>query len=103
MCAGTLEVKHLGEWRPVTFFDWTLKEAAVVYEHLNCGSAVTFGWKPQRPAPLWKIKLDCVWSGSTLRECATPDNSYIALILTCLGELISDIIYVIVFDINSTV
>ncbi|XP_076742348.1 scavenger receptor cysteine-rich type 1 protein M130 [Maylandia zebra] len=87
LCAGTLEVKHLGEWRPVNVIDWTLKEAAVVCEHLDCGSAVAFGLKPQMSASLWKIKLDCVWSGSTLRECATPDNSYTALILTCLDSV----------------
>uniref|UniRef100_A0A669DF02 SRCR domain-containing protein n=1 Tax=Oreochromis niloticus TaxID=8128 RepID=A0A669DF02_ORENI len=46
-----------------------------------------FGWKMQQPAPLWKIKLDCVWSGSTLGECATPDNSYTVRILTCLDSV----------------
>uniref|UniRef100_A0A3Q4GE69 SRCR domain-containing protein n=1 Tax=Neolamprologus brichardi TaxID=32507 RepID=A0A3Q4GE69_NEOBR len=42
-CAGTLKVKHLGEWRPVDVSDWTLEEAAVVCEQLDCGLAVSVG------------------------------------------------------------
>ncbi|XP_035768510.1 soluble scavenger receptor cysteine-rich domain-containing protein SSC5D-like [Neolamprologus brichardi] len=40
-CGGTLEMKHVREWRPVDFYNWTLKKAAVVCEHLDCGSAVS--------------------------------------------------------------
>ncbi|XP_039650065.1 scavenger receptor cysteine-rich domain-containing group B protein-like [Perca fluviatilis] len=43
-CAGILELEHLGEWRPVYYFemdpDWTLKTAAVACRELGCGSAV---------------------------------------------------------------
>ncbi|XP_030579758.1 scavenger receptor cysteine-rich type 1 protein M160-like [Archocentrus centrarchus] len=82
-CAGTLEVKHLKEWRPVDFSDWTLKAAAVVCEHLDCGSAVSFRQRRQRPRSVWKIKPDCVQSGSALMECATSDYSSRILDLTC--------------------
>ncbi|XP_059202792.1 scavenger receptor cysteine-rich type 1 protein M130-like [Centropristis striata] len=37
-CAGTLELKHKGEWRPVGDSDWTLKTAAVVCRKLDCDS-----------------------------------------------------------------
>ncbi|KAF1380277.1 hypothetical protein PFLUV_G00185160 [Perca fluviatilis] len=41
-CAGTLEVKHLGEWRPVEGHSaWTLKTVDFVCRKLACGSAVS--------------------------------------------------------------
>ncbi|XP_030579759.1 scavenger receptor cysteine-rich type 1 protein M130-like [Archocentrus centrarchus] len=82
-CAGTLEVKHLGQWRPVDFFDWTLKAAAVVCAHLHCGSASTLGWRLENYTSVWKIKPDCVFSGSALMECATSDYSPLILDFTC--------------------
>uniref|UniRef100_A0A8C4FG19 SRCR domain-containing protein n=1 Tax=Dicentrarchus labrax TaxID=13489 RepID=A0A8C4FG19_DICLA len=43
-CAGTLEVKNDGDWRPVDGFSWTLKEANVVYSvRLVDGSSLCSG------------------------------------------------------------
>ncbi|XP_049460221.1 scavenger receptor cysteine-rich type 1 protein M130-like [Epinephelus fuscoguttatus] len=85
-CAGTLEVKHQGEWRPViSFFSpWTLKTAGVACRDLDCGSAVSVGKREESSArPVWRIRSDCVHSGSALRECARSDSSSSVLNLTC--------------------
>ncbi|XP_063348700.1 scavenger receptor cysteine-rich type 1 protein M130-like [Pelmatolapia mariae] len=82
-CAGTLEVKHLGEWRPVDDNGWTMKPAAVVCEHLDCGSAVSVGLIFKSYGSVWRINPDCVQSGSPLRECAISWSSSSILDLTC--------------------
>nr|XP_033503098.1 scavenger receptor cysteine-rich type 1 protein M130-like [Epinephelus lanceolatus] len=84
-CAGTLEVKREGEWRPVTgyYSDWTLKTAGVVCRDLDCGSAVSVGEREESYRPVWWIRSECVHSGSALRECATSDFSSTILDLTC--------------------
>nr|XP_024660854.1 scavenger receptor cysteine-rich type 1 protein M130-like [Maylandia zebra] len=84
-CAGTLEVKHLGEWRPVDDNGWTMKPAAVVCEHLDCGSAVSVGLIFKSYGSVWRINPDCVQSGSPLRECAISWSSSSILDLTCSG------------------
>ncbi|XP_024859066.2 CD5 antigen-like [Kryptolebias marmoratus] len=73
-CSGDLELKHLGGWTPVDGFDWTLKTAAVVCEHLDCGSAVSVGQR-------WK-------------SSSTPDSSPSSLTLTCSDLLVQPIISV---------
>ncbi|XP_075940215.1 CD5 antigen-like [Anarhichas minor] len=93
-CAGTLEVKQ-GDWRPVDGYDWSLKEAAVACRELDCGFAVSMGWRDESSGrSVWWINSDCVQSGSSLRECVTSDSSSSIMDLTCSGMLISDIIYV---------
>ncbi|TDH13228.1 hypothetical protein EPR50_G00055230 [Perca flavescens] len=88
-CAGTLEVKHRGEWIPVRRSDWTLKEAAVACSHLDCGSAVSVGQREvSSDRPVWRIKSDCVQSGSALRECAISGHSSSILNLTCSDLLL---------------
>ncbi|XP_037652215.1 scavenger receptor cysteine-rich type 1 protein M160-like [Sebastes umbrosus] len=102
-CAGTLEVKHRGDWRPVSGYDygWTLKEAAAVCRELDCGSAVSVEHREESSwRSVWWISSDCVHSGSALRECATSDYSNSILDLTCSGKPISDIISDIIYDSN---
>ncbi|KAI4821312.1 hypothetical protein KUCAC02_029250, partial [Chaenocephalus aceratus] len=84
-CAGALEVKHQGEWRPVGGYPpWTLKTAGVACRELDCGSAVSVGErKESSERPAWRIRPDCVQSGSALRECAASDSSLSFLNLTC--------------------
>ncbi|XP_034004620.1 CD5 antigen-like [Trematomus bernacchii] len=89
-CAGTLEVKHDGEWRPVGGYlsPWTLKEAGVVCRELDCGSAVSVGRREgSSRRSVWKINSDCAQSGSALRECAASDSSDYFLNLTCSDKL----------------
>ncbi|XP_042079883.1 scavenger receptor cysteine-rich type 1 protein M130 [Haplochromis burtoni] len=82
-CAGTLEVKHLGEWRPVDDNGWTMKPAAVVCEHLDCGSAVSVGKKMSTYRFVLKINPDCFKLRSSLRECVEPSYSSSVLSVTC--------------------
>ncbi|XP_033986655.1 scavenger receptor cysteine-rich type 1 protein M130-like [Trematomus bernacchii] len=85
-CAGDLELKHQGEWRPVGGSNslWTLKTAGVACRELDCGSAVSVGQRIESPGrSVWGISFDCVQSGSALRECAGSGSSDDILNLTC--------------------
>ncbi|XP_034007570.1 CD5 antigen-like [Trematomus bernacchii] len=85
-CAGDLEVKHQGEWRPVSLR--TLKAAGVACRELDCGSAVSVGEREESSRrPVWFIRSDCVESGSALRECAASASSDSFLNLTCSEEV----------------
>ncbi|KAJ4921718.1 hypothetical protein JOQ06_011219 [Pogonophryne albipinna] len=89
-CAGTLELKHQEEWRPVGYYHntlWTLKTAGVACRDLDCGSAVSVGErKESSKRPGWWISPDCVESGSALRECARAIPSSNFVTLTCSGS-----------------
>nr|XP_033952320.1 scavenger receptor cysteine-rich type 1 protein M130-like [Pseudochaenichthys georgianus] len=81
-CAGTLEVKHQSDWRPVV--PLTQKTADAACRELDCGSAVSVGRREESSdRSVWKIRSDCVQSGSSLRECSTPSNSNYFMNLTC--------------------
>ncbi|XP_039644984.1 scavenger receptor cysteine-rich type 1 protein M130-like [Perca fluviatilis] len=83
-CTGTLEVKR-GDWRTVDAFNWTLKEAAVVCEELDCGSAFSAGIRNESlPNSTWEISPDCINSGYTLRECVTSGSSSSIMKINCL-------------------
>uniref|UniRef100_A0A3Q4GFM2 SRCR domain-containing protein n=2 Tax=Neolamprologus brichardi TaxID=32507 RepID=A0A3Q4GFM2_NEOBR len=93
-CAGMLEVK-VGKWRRIDYFDWDLKEAHVVCEHLGCGSAFSIQWKNEpSEISVLKIEPDCVHSGSALRECAKSSSSSLTLNVTCKDLLVQPIISV---------
>ncbi|XP_068435923.1 scavenger receptor cysteine-rich type 1 protein M130-like [Clinocottus analis] len=86
-CAGTLEVKHQGDWRPVDVSSWTMKEGAVACRELDCGSAVSVRQRMESSErSVWKINFDCVHSGFALRECLSSHSSYSAQDLTCSGQ-----------------
>ncbi|XP_075935013.1 scavenger receptor cysteine-rich type 1 protein M160-like [Anarhichas minor] len=94
-CAGTLEVKHLGDWRPLYYYDWSLKEAAVACRELDCGSAVSTRKRDESSERyVWRIDSDCVHSGSALRECLTLDSSSSIVDLICSDLLLQPIITV---------
>ncbi|XP_034074476.1 LOW QUALITY PROTEIN: deleted in malignant brain tumors 1 protein-like, partial [Gymnodraco acuticeps] len=83
-CAGDMEVKHQGEWRPVESSLWTLKAAGVACRDLDCGSDVYVGERVESSErPVWRISPQCVESGSALRECATAGSSSYFLTLSC--------------------
>ncbi|KAM7381053.1 hypothetical protein PAMA_012067 [Pampus argenteus] len=84
-CAGTLEVKQ-GEWRPVDTYV-SEKVAALVCRALDCGSFVSRETREGSSSrPVWRVTFDCVHSGSTLRECVTPDATYTIMDITCSGQ-----------------
>ncbi|XP_039644387.1 deleted in malignant brain tumors 1 protein-like [Perca fluviatilis] len=72
-CAGGLEIKKDGEWSKVDVDDhsaWNLKAADVVCRHLDCGSAVSTGWKEMAfNTEIRKIRSTCLQSKSAVREC----------------------------------
>ncbi|XP_037615882.1 CD5 antigen-like [Sebastes umbrosus] len=88
-CGGTLEVKHQGDWRPVSDSYWTLKKAAAVCRDLDCGSAVSVKEREESSRrSVWRISSYCVQSGSALRECVTSYSSKSILNLTCSDLLL---------------
>uniref|UniRef100_A0A3Q3LAF1 SRCR domain-containing protein n=1 Tax=Mastacembelus armatus TaxID=205130 RepID=A0A3Q3LAF1_9TELE len=91
-CAGTLEVKHKGDLRPVDGYGWTLKTAAVACRELNCGSAVSVELQEFSGGPVWTINSRCVQSGSALRECVQTISTHYILNLTC-SDLVQPIIF----------
>ncbi|XP_039471057.1 antigen WC1.1-like isoform X2 [Oreochromis aureus] len=87
-CAGTLELKHLGEWRIVSGYARTLKHAAIVCQLLDCGSAVSVEWRIETPnTPVWKMKIECIQSGSAVRDCVTSDSSRVITSVTCADSV----------------
>ncbi|XP_029942926.1 scavenger receptor cysteine-rich type 1 protein M130-like [Salarias fasciatus] len=82
-CAGSLELKVLGEQRPVAGDGFSLKTAALICEHLNCGSAVSAQPTDVSYQSMWIINSDCVQSGSDLWSCVSPWSSSDTLKLTC--------------------
>ncbi|XP_061584265.1 scavenger receptor cysteine-rich type 1 protein M130-like [Cololabis saira] len=74
-CRGALELKHLGEWRPVYGPEWTRREAAVVCEYLDCGSVISVQLrKLSSRRPVWWIDPGCVQFGFSLK------NYYVKLV-----------------------
>ncbi|XP_072322015.1 scavenger receptor cysteine-rich type 1 protein M130-like [Eucyclogobius newberryi] len=100
-CAGTLEVKHRGEWRRVENFDpWNLGATAAVCRALDCGSAVSGGNRDDFPqSRVWEIRPDCVMK-STVTECviSTDSPSSLALDVVCSDLLNRPIISLSVLD-----
>ncbi|XP_071388313.1 scavenger receptor cysteine-rich type 1 protein M160-like [Centroberyx affinis] len=85
-CAGGLEIKQHGDWKPVDDWNWNLKSAAVVCRQLDCGSAVSTGRREDSSErSVWEIESSCRQSGSTLRECVSPwsASSSSSLQITC--------------------
>uniref|UniRef100_A0A3Q0SBT3 SRCR domain-containing protein n=1 Tax=Amphilophus citrinellus TaxID=61819 RepID=A0A3Q0SBT3_AMPCI len=73
-CAGTLELKHRGEWRPVFGCDWILGDTAdAVCERLHCGPFDYGGVMKSSHRSVWLIRP--AQPGSALRECPTSEHS----------------------------
>uniref|UniRef100_A0A669E409 SRCR domain-containing protein n=1 Tax=Oreochromis niloticus TaxID=8128 RepID=A0A669E409_ORENI len=80
-CAGTLEEKHQGEWRPVSGFDRILDETDEVCERLHCGPFDYGGLIKSSQTSVWQIRP--VQAGSALTECSTSEKTLFILNLTC--------------------
>ncbi|XP_029984097.1 scavenger receptor cysteine-rich type 1 protein M130-like [Sphaeramia orbicularis] len=70
-CAGTLEVKHQGEWRPV--IERTDQEDlrfGSVCQNLDCGSVVSVKFRNDFAArPVWRVISPCLTLTSGLKDC----------------------------------
>ncbi|XP_026171895.1 uncharacterized protein LOC113135819 [Mastacembelus armatus] len=98
-CAGTLEMKHQGNWRPAYAPAWTLKEAAVACRELHCGSAVSTETRHRSSyKSVWWIQTACVQSGYVLRECVSARSLSSVLQVICLDLLVQPIISVSSMD-----
>ena len=79
-CAGRLEMKHQGEWRPVDgWSDWNLTSTSVVCRQLDCGSAVSTErsvWFTN--TSVWRITPYCAGSESSLSDCVINETSHTA-------------------------
>ncbi|XP_056227161.1 scavenger receptor cysteine-rich type 1 protein M130-like [Seriola aureovittata] len=67
-CAGTLEMKLQGDWKPVDGAEGLLKALASVCRQLKCGSVVSSKIKRSAPKSVWGVISSRVKSGSALRE-----------------------------------
>ncbi|XP_029959359.1 scavenger receptor cysteine-rich domain-containing protein SCART1-like [Salarias fasciatus] len=81
-CAGSLELRYLGKQKPVENHV-TLKTAALVCEHLNCGSLVSIKSTSMSFQSMWSISSDCAQSVSNLWNCVESSRSEFTLNLTC--------------------
>ncbi|XP_042267589.1 scavenger receptor cysteine-rich type 1 protein M130-like [Thunnus maccoyii] len=78
-CAGMLEVKHQGDWKPVSYMDsrWTLKSAVEVCRQLDCGSALLMGiGEDSSNRTLWHMDTMCIRHGADLRDCVVKNSSF---------------------------
>ncbi|XP_027145741.1 scavenger receptor cysteine-rich type 1 protein M130 [Larimichthys crocea] len=90
-CAGRLEIKHLGDWKPVRYirYDWTLEKIAVVCRDLGCGPlSVRQRKKSLHSVSMWTINSVCIKSESALKDCVTSGFSIFILYLTCSDQLV---------------
>lgn len=98
-CTGTVELKYLGEWRPVEAIEWTRKTATVVCEQLDCGYVVSLGKRTGASSrSVWSISDTCIQLGSTLQYCASASFSTSIFDVTCSGKIICDSIHDIICD-----
>uniref|UniRef100_A0A8C6UC79 SRCR domain-containing protein n=1 Tax=Neogobius melanostomus TaxID=47308 RepID=A0A8C6UC79_9GOBI len=84
-CAGTLEVRHRGEWRRMmTAGRWPLDSAAVVCRSLDCGSAVSTEMRRgSNSSDVWAIFPDCE-AEAPLRDCVVgPANDTDSMEVVC--------------------
>ena len=88
-CAGALEIKQQGEWRPAHVrSEWNLKMSAVVCKQLDCGSIVSTGNIDAPSGDKWLISAPCEGSDYSLRECVSErdDGAHKRLEVICSGN-----------------
>ncbi|XP_059214267.1 scavenger receptor cysteine-rich type 1 protein M130-like [Centropristis striata] len=85
-CAGYLEVKQ-GDWKGVSEFRWTLKEADVTCRELDCGSALYIG-QERAQYSIMQSYADCVQFAAVWRNCITKNPTPFNLNLTCSDLLL---------------
>ncbi|XP_068441850.1 CD5 antigen-like [Clinocottus analis] len=83
-CAGTLEVKHQGDWTAFFVHHFSLKKVDDVCRELDCGSAVSLEKRKESSirSAFW-LRSYCDYSGSSLRMCVQQYSSNSVLAITC--------------------
>uniref|UniRef100_A0A3B3E0Q6 SRCR domain-containing protein n=1 Tax=Oryzias melastigma TaxID=30732 RepID=A0A3B3E0Q6_ORYME len=69
-CAGTLNMKNMGEWKPVYGSQTDMKFAESVCELMDCGSPITVRIRKKRQTSretIWLLSSSC--GGSNLIDC----------------------------------
>ncbi|KAM4566982.1 scavenger receptor cysteine-rich type 1 protein M130-like [Odontesthes bonariensis] len=85
-CAGTLELRRRGEWKPAYTDSWTLQFAGEVCRQLDCGSAVSTRKRKTPEQDMWRLTPDCGDSG--ILTCATKFMFFSGSIeITCLDSV----------------
>uniref|UniRef100_A0A3B5PQV6 SRCR domain-containing protein n=1 Tax=Xiphophorus maculatus TaxID=8083 RepID=A0A3B5PQV6_XIPMA len=77
-CAGRLEMLHQEEWRPVAVWShyWDMNLVVAVCAKLDCGSVVSVRNSEEASVrPVWRIRSDCLQSGSALNYCVPYDGN----------------------------
>ncbi|XP_054867969.1 scavenger receptor cysteine-rich type 1 protein M130-like [Amphiprion ocellaris] len=96
-CAGELQMKVQGEWRPVVDQDWDRNQnrtsaAAAVCSQLGCGSAVAINVEDfELDRPVWLIKSSCFQSAVSLLDCLVLDDvteDFLSLQVICSDLLV---------------
>uniref|UniRef100_A0A672JAJ2 SRCR domain-containing protein n=2 Tax=Salarias fasciatus TaxID=181472 RepID=A0A672JAJ2_SALFA len=83
-CSGGLELKHLGEWRPVDDDYWNIKLSTAVCERLRCGSAISLKATSESSfISVWRVEYECSKSPSDLKNCFRSSYASSFIILTC--------------------
>ncbi|XP_071360716.1 CD5 antigen-like [Trachinotus anak] len=99
-CAGRLEMKHQGDWKPVDGFEGLRKSADLACTQLKCGPVVSTKIKSSAVKSMWGIISSRVQSRSALREFVStrPWYSSFNLEVAC-----SDLLHQPMISISSSI
>uniref|UniRef100_A0A672JM39 SRCR domain-containing protein n=1 Tax=Salarias fasciatus TaxID=181472 RepID=A0A672JM39_SALFA len=94
-CAGSLQIRRSGVWRPTFIQWWSLEKAAVFCSHLHCGSAVSADETRSVNSTLTVgITDDCFQSGSDLMKCSVFSEFPLSINLSCSDLLLHPVLSV---------
>ncbi|XP_029942928.1 scavenger receptor cysteine-rich type 1 protein M130-like, partial [Salarias fasciatus] len=94
-CAGSLQIRSSGVWRPVYIYRWSLEEAAVFCSHLHCGSAVSADMTRSVNSTLtMRIWDGCFQSGSDFMKCSFFSEYHSSSNLICSDLLLHPVLSV---------
>ncbi|XP_029373860.1 scavenger receptor cysteine-rich type 1 protein M130-like isoform X2 [Echeneis naucrates] len=108
-CAGSLEMKHQGIWKPLADWEskWDQVSAATVCRELDCGYIISTAIKDEvSDRPVWWIKSSCVLSASELYDCLLETltfNGPTNLEVICSGSQAKDGVFRVLLDSSFTI
>uniref|UniRef100_A0AAV2KIY6 Phosphorylase b kinase regulatory subunit n=1 Tax=Knipowitschia caucasica TaxID=637954 RepID=A0AAV2KIY6_KNICA len=89
-CAGTVELRHKGEWRKVEspFGNWIPKQTETVCKELDCGSAVSEEKIKDGTEGGWLVFPDCM-TASTVRQCVGTASYFTSKVKVVCSDLLN--------------